>query len=344
MISNIDNEFLHHEQRLKSILDTNNNIVVAIYGDWGVGKTHFWKKFCNEHYKDNNIYISLIGKSDIVAIKESLILNLTKRNKVICKIKHIINSVRFTINLGIVTFNSSVANLFDLIDKANFSNKIICFDDLERMDSGILQGVLGLINELKEHKECKIVLIFNKSKLNSADFFAKDKIIDREIMLNPSAESSLKIAKNGLNIDSTAELIIKNYCIEKGITNIRVIRRIFDDFMRFEKEINCDFDKVASQILDILIRFSAINAMEIGVDLMRLHLFYIIKRDNPANKQDIEELFSNWEIALFEQYFHYMENLSNNVRLGDIVNIIARFINAESLSDRDKAEIVNFRL
>lgn len=344
MISNIDNEFLHHEQRLKSILDTNNNIVVAIYGDWGVGKTHFWKTFCDKHYKDDNIYISLIGKSDIVAIKESLILNLAKRNKTIGKIKQRMNSVRFTINLGIVTFNSPVANLFDSISKENFSNKIICFDDLERMDSGILQGVLGLINELKEHKECKIVLIFNKNKLNSTDFFTKDKIIDREIMLNPSAESSLKIAKNGLNIDSTAELIIKNYCTDKGITNIRVIRRSFDDFMRFEKEINCDFDKVAPQILDILVRFSAINAMEIGVDLMRLHLFYIVKCDNLENKQDIKELFSNLEIALFERYFYYMEDISNNVRLGDIVNIIARFINAESLSDRDKAEIVNFRL
>lgn len=344
MISNIDNEFLRHEQRLKTILDTNNNIVVAIYGDWGVGKTHFWKAFCDKYYKDNNIYISLIGKSDIVVIKENLILNLTKHNKVICKIKQIINSVKFALNFDIVTFGASVANLFDLISKKDFSNKIICFDDLERMDSRILQGVLGLINELKEHKGCKVVLIFNKNKLNSADFFAKDKIIDREIMLNPSAESSLKIAKNGLNIDSTAELIIKNYCIDKGITNIRVIRRIFDDFMRFEKEINCDFGKVAPQILDILVRFSAINAMEIGVDLMRLHLFYVVKRDNLENKQDIKELFSDWEITLFEQYFYYMENLSNNVRLGDIVNIIARFINAESLSDRDKVEIVKFRL
>lgn len=344
MILNIDNEFLNYKQRLKSILDTSDNVVVAIYGDWGVGKTHFWKTFCDKHYKDDNIYISLIGKSDIVAIKESLILNLAKRNKVICKIKQIINSVKFAIKIYEVSFSVSVSNSFDLIDKANFSNKIICFDDLERMDSRILQGVLGLINELKEHKECKIVLIFNKSKLNSADFFAKDKIIDREIVLNPSAESSLKIAKNGLNIDSVAELIVKNYCIEKGITNIRVIRRIFDDFIRFEKEINCDFGKISPQILDILVRFSAINAMEIGVDLMRLHLFYIIKRDNLENKQDIKELFSNLEIALFEQYFHYMENLSNNVRLGNIVNIIARFINTESLSNKDKAEIVKFRL
>lgn len=39
-----------------------------------------------------------------------------------------------------------------------------------------------------------------------------------------------------------------------------------------------------------------------------------------------------------------MEDISNNVRLGDTVNIIARFINTESLSDKDKAEIVSFRL
>lgn len=341
MILNIDNEFLRHEQRLKSILDTGDNIVVAIYGDWGVGKTHFWKNFCDKHYKDDNIYISLIGKSDIVAIKENLILNLTKRNKAICKIKNI----RFALNLGIVTFNSSVGNLFDLIDKENFSNKIICFDDLERMDSGILQGVLGLINELKEHRECKIVLIFNKSKLNSTDFFAKDKIIDREIMLNPSAESSLKIAKNGTNINSTAELIIKNYCIDKGITNIRVIRRIVDDFMRFEKEIGCDFGKVAPQILDILVRFSAINAMEIGVDLMRLHFFYFVKWVDTHNyEHGVNDEFSAYEIALFERYLFYMEGIGNNFRFENIANIITKFINTESLSDRDKAEIVEFRI
>lgn len=54
-----------------------------------------------------------------------------------------------------------------------------------------------------------------------------------------------------------------------------MIRRIFDDFTRFEKEMGCDFSKIAPQILGILVRFSAINAMEIGVYLMRLHLFLL---------------------------------------------------------------------
>ena len=76
---------------------------------------------------------------------------------------------------------------------------------------------------------------------------------------------------------------------------------------------------------------------------MRLHLFYIAKCDT-ANKENIEELFSAWEIALFEQCFYYMEKISDSIKIGDIVNIIAKFINAESLSNRDKAEIAQFRL
>ena len=72
-------------------------------------------------------------------------------------------------------------------------------------------------------------------------------------------------------------------------------------------------------------------------------MFYIAKCDT-ANKENIEELFSAWEIALFEQCFYYMGSISNNIKIRDIVNIIAKFINAESLSDRDKAKIAQFRL
>lgn len=216
---------------------------------------------------------------------------------------------------------------------------------MERMDSAILQNVLGLINELKEHKNCKIVLIFNKNKLNSENFFDKDKIIDREIAFNPSVEFSFQIAKNYANLTHIAENIIREYCTQKGITNIRVIRRIFDDFTRFEKETNCDFYIIAPQILDILVRFSTINAMKMGIDLNRLHLFYIYKLYEVEHNEKIDnEVFSNYEITFLTPFFFYMENLSTSCKLGEIVPIIAKFINAESLSNDEKAEIVGFRL
>lgn len=335
------NKIPYYEQRLKYILDNYDKVVVAFCGGFGAGKTHFWKAFCDKFYKDKNIYISLIGKSDIVAIKESLVLNLAQKSGLwksgICKFKNI----RFALNLGIVSFNSSVSNLLDLISKENFSNKIICFDDMERMDSAILPNILGLINELKEHKDCKIVLIFNKNALNSANFFEKDKIIDREINFNPSAESIFQIAKNDTNLAHNAENIIRDYCIQKNIKNIRVTRRIFDDFTGFEKEINCSLNAIKPQILDILVRFSTINAMKMGIDLMRLHLFYIYKEHN--DKPD-DEIFSDWEIAIFEQFLFYMENLSLSKKLGEIVDLIAKFINAEPLSGNEKVEIVKVKM
>lgn len=44
-----------YEHKLKQMLDSNNANIVAICGDWGVGKTHFWKELAERYYKNNNI-------------------------------------------------------------------------------------------------------------------------------------------------------------------------------------------------------------------------------------------------------------------------------------------------
>jgi hypothetical protein len=42
----------------------------------------------------------------------------------------------------------------------------VCFDDFERLSPSIkLEEVLGFIAELKEQKECKVVMILNEGKL-----------------------------------------------------------------------------------------------------------------------------------------------------------------------------------
>lgn len=121
-----------------------------------------------------------------------------------------------------------------------------------------------------------------------------------------------------------------------------MIRRIFDDFTRFEKEMGCEQNCSAN-----IRYFGAIFGDKCNGNRCRfdeIAFIFAVKRNSPTDQQDIEELFSAYEITLFEWYFYYMEDISNNVRLGDTVNIIARFINTESLSDKDKAEIVSFRL
>jgi hypothetical protein len=46
-----------------------------------------------------------------------------------------------------------------LPDKQDFKDIIVCFDDFERLSSSMeLEEVLGLISELKEQKNCSVVV------------------------------------------------------------------------------------------------------------------------------------------------------------------------------------------
>lgn len=333
-------------KKLQNLLDNKQNVVIALYGAWGVGKTYFWKEvFCKKDcYKDKNIYISLIGKSDITAIKKELTLKLINKSKLS---KFWLKSQIKSISLNICGFsvNVGIENLFDLKDK--FDDKIICFDDLERMDKAILRGVLGLINELKEHKNAKIVLIFNKEKVDSENFFEKDKIIDSELFYNPSVEDSFKIAAKNVPLQDNVKDFIKRYCKDKNIVNIRVIKRILSDFVRFAEEFKCDFNREnARQILETLVRFSAINAEKMGIDLVKMLDYYNKKATNKLSSygdvfDEKEFAESGIDIKTFEKYMNYLKKSKPTSPLVDstFAEIIAKFISNDTLNEYEKNEI-----
>jgi hypothetical protein len=71
-----------------------------------------------------------------------------------------------------------------LPDKQDFKDIIVCFDDFERLSSSMeLEEVLGLISELKEQKNCSVVMILNEDQLRdnkeTLDKY-KEKLIDYE--------------------------------------------------------------------------------------------------------------------------------------------------------------------
>jgi uncharacterized protein YydD (DUF2326 family) len=71
-----------------------------------------------------------------------------------------------------------------LLDKQDFKDIIVCFDDFERLSSSMeLKEVLGLISELKEQKNCSVVMILNEDELRdnkeTLDKY-KEKLIDYE--------------------------------------------------------------------------------------------------------------------------------------------------------------------
>lgn len=310
--------------KLRQMLDSNTAKIIAICGDWGVGKTHFWKGFAKQYYENNNIYITLIGKDNISAIKEELLLKLGKQNSCFENIKHKLKSLKLAVNLGVVSFNAPLSNLLNLTNSEDFGNNIICFDDMERMDSTILRSFLGLVNKLKEHKDCKIVLIFNQNKTNTASMIEKDKIIDESILFNPNAESCFEIAISDTKLESSIRDSIKQYCVDKNITNIRIIKIIISKLLRFSDRIKSDCD-IPLEAKEVLMCFSAINAVKIGVDYCRFYKFYVGR--NLDNESIVDE-FSTEEIQLFDSVMPYMRNNLLHLTNSHIKNI-ADFINNE---------------
>lgn len=60
------------ESRLIQIIEQNEPVAIALTGEWGIGKTHFWNYFKDNFLKDKNekiAYISLFGIESLDSLK-----------------------------------------------------------------------------------------------------------------------------------------------------------------------------------------------------------------------------------------------------------------------------------
>lgn len=181
------------EQRLTEILQRDNAVCVVLDGEWGVGKTTFWKNFSNEKFKENSVYVSLFGKDSIQEIKQEISLKFYRKNKVVLKI---LEKFKKFIPAGIFSFftkrfaDNKIAEfsliMLDSLYTDKYKDAIICFDDFERMSNKInLKDVLGTISEYKEQQNCHIVMILNRSKMtalaNEAQKEDEENLEDKEL-------------------------------------------------------------------------------------------------------------------------------------------------------------------
>ena len=242
------------KEKLNNILKKDEPVVVSINGKWGVGKTYFWHQF-KEQLTDKKVaYVSLFGKETISSIRTDIFLQvISKKQKAWhATAKHIDITIPY-IGIGIT-----------LPDKQDFKDIIVCFDDFERLSSLMeLEEVLGLISELKEQKNCSVVMILNEDELGdnkeTLDKY-KEKLIDYEFSYAPRPFESLEILQDKLT--AFKEYPLQDYLTKHKINNIRVISRIINalnDFSFIESHIK-DTPEVTTEIVDSIIQIAAINA------------------------------------------------------------------------------------
>lgn len=168
------------------LLDKNSEYAILINGDWGSGKTHFWRTYIKGEVtaaKLKPIYISLYGNSSPESVKNhiisEIIANTVPGQNVIGQV---ISKIGNTI--GKVLSKSDYQELFEgaVFNNYDFSKTVICFDDLERTSIDTKQ-VIGFINELVENKKAKVFILSNEKyiKENSGFNLVKEKTIGRTL-------------------------------------------------------------------------------------------------------------------------------------------------------------------
>ncbi|MBR5177841.1 MAG: hypothetical protein IKW90_03440 [Lachnospiraceae bacterium] len=167
----------------KYIQNYDEEYAVMIDGSWGSGKTYLYKKtLLNAIQKlesgrgkpRTSLYISLYGIRSIEALSKQLLTSCMINSKDHWKepfreayrIYHgliEIISDAVTISVGSVSFDPGkmFKKLYDFLENHDM---VVCFDDFERCTIS-LNEILGFINNLTEHCNCKVIILADENNI-----------------------------------------------------------------------------------------------------------------------------------------------------------------------------------
>lgn len=198
-------------ERLWKLLEGPEGIAIAITGQWGVGKTYFWNEYLKYHraqhkqqskQKQEYAYVSVFGIETLgdlkAAIVEQLVGEIPDKENAISgffKItKRLLNESK---NLNLKGLNIG-GNLLFSICFSQISNALICIDDLERKSDKLdIKDILGLVNLLKNQRNCKVVVIINDEKDQDQVFKNyKEKVFDEYFIIKDIVEALESLTRN----------------------------------------------------------------------------------------------------------------------------------------------------
>ncbi|MCA6438598.1 MAG: P-loop NTPase fold protein [Sediminibacterium sp.] len=261
-------------QRLDEIVDLylhmDTNYALMITGDWGAGKTHYFKHTLKDKisntpvYKDNSkkyrpILVSLFGLKSVEEIQAEIFLCLypflkNAKLKLGATIgKAVIKGILHLKGLGeYSTFVDEVGNTGKAVDKKElikFEELVICFDDLERISPNLkIEELIGFINSLVESENVKVLIIANQGKGALTDEKFKEfqeKVIGNTIefisTIGDSYESILKDKFSGFKqyrefLENNKDFVLEVFT--KKTSNLRTMIFALNYFHQIYSEVN----------------------------------------------------------------------------------------------------------
>ena len=329
--------------------------VLAIKGDWGVGKTFSWNTILQNAHNLGAIklpkysYVSLFGIDTLDSFKVHMFQQQVPTESIgteanLETLKS--NTDDILESLGKKTmplfqgnhFARSFTPALESVSFMSLQNTLICIDDLERKGKGLaIKDILGLISLLKEQKGCKVVLILNDSAFEDPNFKSeydtyKEKVIDIELLLAPTPQECVEIA---LHPQSEMYQRIAQFIVSLNIKNIRIIKKI-EKLAGLLVESLADFEpEVAEQALHTLVLFAWCYYVR---DKNTPTMEYVKNLGNKmvgADEKEYTDQEKLWQSMLVEYGFHGADDFDLQIANA----VVSGFIIPESL--HKEAEKVN---
>lgn len=249
------------KQSIEEFISNNENNLMIIKGDWGVGKTFYWQNIIKEASKKKTIgkknyaYVSLFGIDNLDSLKEKILISTddSEQENKSGKLKEIKNNFG---NILPELFKTDVVkkytgNILNAIAFSTLTEGLICFDDIERRGKSLtINHIFGLSALLKEQHNCKIVFILNDSKIEGDQNeynIQREKLADHELEFSPLPEEVFEYVFDGSNHHYG---FIKKCCLSLGIRNIRTLQKI----KSFIKKISQHLKGKEKNAIEVVIR------------------------------------------------------------------------------------------
>lgn len=318
------------KEQIRRFLSTDTPEVLAIKGDWGVGKTYSWEQYIEE-FKDecelkSYSYISLFGINSIAELKQTTFLNTidTKRIGEAPNLKgyskKVADLVKDTKIPYVSKYVGGIGSLINSVSQLAMNKTIICFDDLERHSHGIrIKDFMGLVSFFKEQKGCKVVLLLNEQVGDETfeDYRKyKEKIVDRQLHFEPTAEQCFDTM---FAEDFEFRDYVRDCCVGLNIKNKRVIRKIVEHTKEFLELVNGFDESIKRQVIHSTIVLSWCYYCH-GADEKGIPEFAFVSQSGTRKENEkagwTKEITVRWNMTLSRYGYGYTDEIDLAVARG----------------------------
>lgn len=349
--------------QITKFLQSEKAQVLCIRGHWGTGKTWTWDDVLKntapislQHYS----YVSLFGLNSLDDIKQE-IFHQTKPVDTLGKpfstdtMKDAYQSAWAKLKpatSGIVKFfGENYSTLSTSVMSYLIRDTIICIDDLERKGEHLRSAdVLGLISQLKDDRNCKVVLLLNDEQLEDRDEFDTflEKVVDVSLRFAPSPAESAETAFIGEVASPLVRQELTARAIKLRIDNVRVIRKILRTINELEPMLKAYKPEVMKSIISSMTLFGWSYLQRDSsppFDYIRSIGEYSSDTENPD--QAIQEMKQKWG-QLLREYRYTLTDEFDEILMDGVVNgyfdpvVVALY--AGQLHEREKAIEANVEL